>query len=173
MNRPSGTVPVEPPDSFYLSAAQGWIELGNFKEAEAELAHVQAALQSHAYTLELRWELEARRENWEQALKVARELLTAAPNRVSGWLHQAYALRRVADGGLRRAWEALLPAGEQFSKDPMVAYNLACYACQLGELDNGRRWFKRAVAVGKKEKIKQMALDDPDLEPLWPEIRQL
>ena len=32
--------PVEPPDSFYLSAAQGWMELGDPAEAQAELDKV-------------------------------------------------------------------------------------------------------------------------------------
>jgi hypothetical protein len=29
------------------------------------------------------------------------------------------------------------------------------------------------MAIGGKDKVKQMALKDPDLEPLWEEIRQL
>ena len=55
----------------------------------------------------------------------------------------------------------------------IIPFNLSCYACQLQQLDAARDWLKRAVAVGGKEKIKQMALKDSDLEPLWDEIRQL
>ena len=29
------------------------------------------------------------------------------------------------------------------------------------------------LVIGGKEKIKRMALQDPDMEPLWPEIGQL
>ena len=96
-----------------------------------------------------------------------------APKRSSGWLHQAYALRRVPDGGVQKAWEALLPASDKFPTEPTIPFNLSCYACQLQQLDTARDWLKRAVAVGGKEKIKQMALQDSDLEPLWDEIRQL
>ena len=82
-------------------------------------------------------------------------------------------MRRVPDGGVQKAWEALLPAGDKFPKELIIPFNLSCYACQLRQLDAARDWLKRAVAVGGKEKIKQMALNDADLKPLWDEIRQL
>jgi hypothetical protein len=43
----------------------------------------------------------------------------------------------------------------------------------MQQLDEARIWLKRAVQVGGKERIKQQALSDPDLQPLWEEIRQL
>ena len=82
-------------------------------------------------------------------------------------------MRRVPNGGLQKAWDALLPAFGKFPKEPTIPFNLSCYACQLRQLEVARDWLKRAVAVGGKEKIKQMALKDSDLEPLWDEIRQL
>jgi hypothetical protein len=100
-------------------------------------------------------------------------LLHAEPDRASGWLHQAYALRRVPEGGLQQAWEALLPAYEKFPQEATIPYNLSCYACQLGQLDDARQWLKRAVASGGKERIKHMALGDSDLEPLWGEIAHI
>ena len=115
----------------------------------------------------------AQQKHWEEGLQIAQALLRRAPKRSSGWLHQAYALRRVPDGGVQKAWEALLPASDKFPKEPTIPFNLSCYACQLQQLDTARDWLKRAVAVGGKEKIKQMALQDSDLEPLWDEIRQL
>jgi hypothetical protein len=39
--------------------------------------------------------------------------------------------------------------------------------------DTARDWLRRAAAIGGKEKVKQQALQDSDLEPLWDEIRQL
>ena len=90
---------------------------------------------------------------------------------MSGWLHQAYALRRVPDGGVQRAWDALLPAAARFPKEAIIPFNLACYACQTGKLDAARDWLRRAVAISDKEAIKAMALGDSDLEPLWEELR--
>jgi hypothetical protein len=33
-------------------------------------------------------------------------------------------------------------------------------------------WLEKACALGDARKIKHMALQDPDLEPLWPDIRE-
>lgn len=164
---------LEPPDTHYVLAAVGWLELGNPAEARAELAQVSPAQQDHPDVLELRWSMLAEEKRWEEGLQVAQTLLRCAPERSSGWLHQAYALRRVADGGLQRAWEALLPAFDKFPKDLLISFNLSCYACQMRQLGAARDWLKRAVRIGGKEKIKRMALNDADLEPLWAEIREI
>ena len=82
-------------------------------------------------------------------------------------------MRRVPGGGLRQAWEVLLPAADKFPREPVVAYNLSCYACQMQQLDIARHWLHRAVAAGQKEAIKKMALADADLQPLWAEIQEL
>ena len=164
---------LEPPDTHYFLAAIGWLELGNFAEAKAELAQVSAARQEHPDVLELRWSLAAEQKRWEEALEVARALLRRAPKRSSGWLHQAYALRRVPDGGVQKAWEALLPAFDKFPKEATIPFNLSCYACQLGQLEAARDWLARALAIGGKEKVMAMALNDSDMKPLWDEIRQL
>jgi hypothetical protein len=43
----------------------------------------------------------------------------------------------------------------------------------MQDLEVAREWFRRALKVGRTKEIKTMALADPDLEPLWEEIRQL
>lgn len=165
--------PLEPPESHFLSAAAGWLGLGNTQEAEAELAHLGPAWQNHPEVLEVRWALRAEQKRWEEALQVARSLIHAAPERASGWIDQAYALRRAPKGGLKAAWEALRPAVEKFPKEPTIAYNLSCYACQMRQMGESKAWLKRAMKLGDKEFIRQQALADADLEPLWQEIRTL
>jgi len=151
----------------------GWLGLGLRDDARAELEQISAANQSHPDVLEVRWELLAREELWAQALATAEKLVAGAPDRASGWLHQAYAARRVPGGGLEQAWAVLHPAAKRFPKEPTVFYNLACYACQLQRLAEAREWLRQAVAVGGREQIKRMALTDDDLAPLWPEIEKL
>ena len=163
---------IGPPETHYLSAAIGWLELGVPAEAEAELDRISAGLQSHPDVLEMRWLTLAQLKRWDKALAVARALVKKAPARCSGWLHQAYSLRRVSRNGLQQAWEALLPAYEKFPHEPTIAYNLSCYACQMQQLDQARAWMKRALKSGDKQKIKRMALEDQDLEALWDEIRR-
>jgi hypothetical protein len=50
---------------------------------------------------------------------------------------------------------------------------LSCYACQLQHLEEARTWLHRALKLSNKDKMKEMALGDPDLQPLWDEIREL
>ncbi len=166
-------VQLEPPDTHYFSAAVGWLELGNPAEARAELGQMSAAGRKQPDVCEVHWQVCAELKLWEEGLEVARALLASDPQRASGWLHQAYALRRVPGGSIEKAWEALLPAFDKFPTEPIIPYNLACYACQMKQLQLAREWLQRAALVGTQAQIKKMALEDPDLEPLWEEIRRL
>jgi hypothetical protein len=161
------------PHSHYLSASEGWLELGDIAEARAELARIDAALQDHPEVLQMRWAICVEEKNWPVALDVGRALLQAVPELSVGWLHRAYAIRRVPEGGLQAAWDALFPALKKFPETPIIPYNLACYACQMRRLTRARALLRRAIKIGGKTQIKQLALDDSDLEPLWPEIRAL
>ena len=156
-----------------MNAAIGWLGLGCADDAQNELAQISQPNRNHPEVLEVSWTIFAHKKCWKDALVIAGAELMAKPDNCSGWLHRAYALRRVTDGGLPQAWEALLPAAEKFPEEPVIAYNLSCYACQLQQLDQARIWLKRAIAAGQKDNIKKMALADDDLKPLWAEIREL
>jgi len=164
---------LEPSDRHRLNAALGWLGLNCPADARAELDAIAPAQQSHPAVLEGRWTICTLEKQWRDALEIAEQELKFAPGESSGWLHRAYALRRVSGGGLPQAWDALLPAAEKFPAEPIIAYNLSCYACQMQQLDLARTWLQRAVAAGKKDAIKKMALADDDLQPLWEEIKNL
>jgi len=164
---------LEPPETHFFAAAVGWLELGNPAEARMELNSISTSKRNHPDVLEVEWAICAAEKNWEAALIVARRILEIAPQRPSGWLHQAYALRRVAEGGLQAAWEALLPGAGKFPKEATIPFNLACYACQMNRMDEARQWFQRALEIGGKQEILAMALSDSDLQPLWDEFRKM
>jgi len=165
---------LQPPDTHYLAAAIGWLELGNHVEAGEEIAKIAPAFITHPDVLEVRWAVCASGQSWEAALLVAEILVDKAPERDSGWIHRAYAARRVKDGGLQKAWEALRPAFEKFPKTSMIPYNLACYAAQFGRLEEAWQWLHKAMAAaGDTQHIKRMALADADLQTLWERIRGL
>jgi len=161
---------LAPSDIHRLNAALGWLGLNAPADARAELDAIAPAQQSHPAVLETRWLLCAHEENWDDALLVAELEHRAAPDDSAGWLHRAYALRRIENGGLQSAWQALLPAAEKFPSEPVIAYNLACYACQLNQLTDARQWLQHAVKIGGQNAIQKMALADDDLKPLWLEI---
>lgn len=162
---------LAPPDSFHLSAAVGWLELGNPAEAGEEISRISPALLEHPDVLEVRWDVCASSRSWDAAYDVAEALVRVAPERSSGWVHRAYALRRKPGGGLEAAWSALHPAVKKFPKVPLIPYNLACYAAQFGRLDEAMSWLHCAMGAGADVKaIKEMALHDDDLKALWDRI---
>lgn len=159
---------LEPPDSHYLSAAQGWLELGNPAEAELEWNRISPDCRGLAAALEVLWEIRAQQKRWEEALEIARKIITTDPEGCSGWIEQSYSLHE-----LKRTEEALkylLPMAGKFARISTIPYNLACYTCQLGQLDEARKWLSRAMKIGGRKRIREMALHDPDLIPLRSEI---
>jgi predicted Zn-dependent protease len=156
-----------------LNAVLGWLELGNVKEAREELDRIGPEVQERPDLLEVRWILDARQEDWPAALKTAERLQRVAPNDAAGWLHRAYALRRLPNGSVQESAEILRPAAEKFPAEPTIPYNLACYECVQGNLEEARQWLREAMKRGGAKKIRAMALKDEDLEPMWPEIKKL
>ena len=55
----------------------------------------------------------------------------------------------------------------------IMRYNLACYECQLGRLEQAKNWLEKAFKLGDPKKIRLMALHDPDLESLWPKTGEI
>ena len=159
-----------PPNTFHLSAATGWLELGNCAEANEELKRLGPEVRGHPDVLEVRLQIYAATGNWDQAAEVGRALVQMRPEDRQGWITQAYAVRRMKGGGIPQAREVLTKAQALFPQEPLIAYNLACYECQLGDLPAARRWLAIAFNLGNAKMVKRMALQDEDLEALWGEI---
>ena len=86
--------------------------------------------------------------------------------RTTGWAgsNRSYALHE-----LKRTAEArdnLLRVVEKFPLSATMRYNLACYECQLGRLEQAKKWLEEAFRLGDAKKMKLAALDDVDLRAL-------
>lgn len=159
-------------DAMIANAALGWLELGMPAEALAELEQLSPEGRRHPAVLQLRWEITSALPDWEMALGVAREQIQTLPTEHSGYLNQAYALRRVRGGGVEKARNALLPAARLFPDNELVAYNLACYTALLGQLEEAAQWLLKALKVSKDAAaLTRVALHDDDLRALWPQIK--
>ena len=66
---------------------------------------------------------------------------------------------------MEAARAVLLGAREAHPNEPIVFFNLACYNSQLGNLEEAKEHLARAIAIDGN--VRKMALDDPDLEPIW------
>ena len=163
--------PLQPPDSIHLNAAEGWLGLGNHIEANEELERITPEMRGHPDVLVIRYEIYSTANKWEMAAEVARAISIMLPDDSFGWIHLAYSLHELKR--TKEAWNVLLPVADKFTEESTIRYNLACYACQLGKLKEGMKWLEKAVDLAGKKDIRQMALDDPDLEPLWAEIGDL
>jgi predicted Zn-dependent protease len=155
---------LTPPDSHHLRSAIGWLELGNPAEAAAELKNISVDQQENPAVLDILWRILARQKDWAAALDAARKHVDCDPDDPTGWINRSYVLHEIKR--TQEAWDCLLPAATRFSNEPIILYNLACYACQLGQLSVAHEMLKRSARLASSENIKQMALSDPDLQSL-------
>jgi len=163
--------PLQPPDSFHVRAAQGWLELGNHLEANEELEKITPVLKAHPTVLFTRWDIYAMGKKWDYAFILADSLLNYFPEESRVWINRSSALHEMRR--TKEALEKLLPAVPKFPGNSTIPYNLACYACQRGKLDEAKGWLEIAFKVGDPKEMKLRALDDPDLQPLWESIGKL
>jgi len=163
--------PLGHPDCFHLQAARGWLELGNPLEANEELEKIAPALCVHPDVLEVRWQISAKARRWEACIDLAEGIIALTPDNPFGWIHRSFALHELKR--TQEAWDNLIRVIKKFPDEPIIPYNLACYACQLGRLQAALNWLEKAFAVGDATKIKSMALADSDLKPLWDKIEQI
>ena len=167
----AGTVSLEYPDNFGLEAAKGWLMLGDAAAAKGELDRLSPGSRLAPETLEVEWEIHSARGAWAEAYAAAAQLVQSAPERDGGWIHRAFAARRMPGGGLETARTALLPAAGMFPKQFLIPYNLSCYAAQLGRVEEAWEWLERAMVAGNREAVRRLALHDEDLQALWSRLK--
>jgi len=160
-------------DSFHLSAAQGWIGLGDLVSANDELEEITPEFRVHPAVLFVRYEIYSNARKWDGAAEIANSLTKLLPENPAAWVDLAYATRRKAGGGMPQAKEILTEAKAKFPNEYLISFNLACYECQLGNLQAAKQRLKEAFELAGKRDIRLRALNDPDLEPLWNEIGSL
>jgi predicted Zn-dependent protease len=163
--------PLELHDRRHLEAAQGWFELGNCIESTEELDQTTREMRGHPSVLEVRFHIYAAAKKWEYAAEIAKAISELVPESPFGFIHRAYSLHELKR--TQEAWNVLLPVVDKFPKEHIIRYNLACYACQLGNLKEARAWLKKAIHMADPKQVKLMALNDPDLQPLWKEIGEI
>jgi len=140
------------------------LELGDHLEANVELEKISPRLRMHPDVLLLRYEIFAKAKLWEAAFYVAQALVEVEPKEPCGWINQAFALRKMSSGSAQAAWDTLIPAAGKYPKNPIIPYNLACYACQMDRLKDAWDWLKLAISLEVSQEFKLMGLDEPDLK---------
>jgi len=147
----------------HLRAAIGFIELGMLEDAISELESLPPEDRDRSSVLALRVEIYRTAGSWSLMEVVARELWKRHPDEPAYWTNLAWAVRRL--DSVLAARDILLEAVKRFPGDAMTNYNLGCYVCQLGDIDQAKTRVRKAIELDSKFRL--LALDDADLEPLW------
>lgn len=151
-------------DQHYLRAAEGWLDLGNANEAEAELSRIDAGQRRHPDVLHMQWQIYRKAKNWPGCYQTAQALTETAPKDPRAWTSFAqtlYYTQRVQE-----AYDIAVAKITSFPTHWPLYYDAACYACLTGRLDQARQFLQLASAMGNEAEVKQLAAQDPDLVAL-------
>lgn len=150
----------------HVQAAEGFLELGLPLLAQEEIDAIEPEHHTFPVVLRLKVEICRTLQRWTEMESPARILSEGEPHESYGWINWAYAARRIR--GLDAARDILRRALAHHREEAIVQYNLACYECQLGRLDEARANLR--VAFRLDGKFRGMARADSDLAPLHGEI---
>jgi tetratricopeptide (TPR) repeat protein len=162
-------MPLEPPDQQYWQAAVGYVELGMFQEANDQLENIDPFNRAAPEVRAVRLAIYHGLKRWELMAEIAKRLVEFQPNDVQWTISLAYATRR--PNSIQEAKEILLHAEPKFPQEAIIKYNLACYCCQLGQIEKAKRYLKQVFEIDANWRLK--ALDDQDLEPIWAQLGDL
>lgn len=156
-------MPFEPPDLQFYHAAQGFLELGMAHDANEELEKIEPFNRAAPEVLALRVEICRKLGKWDLMAEIAKRLNDFQPSEIQWVLSYAFATRRAVS--IEVAKQILLKSVAKFPKEGAILFNLACYDCQLRQLDSAKEYLRRAFEIDPR--WRDAALKDEDLDPLW------
>jgi Tfp pilus assembly protein PilF len=146
-----------------LKASLGYLELGVAQEAWDELEEIPAEEGSHPVVLRMRVEIYRALGKWAEMSEIAGHLVKVEPGQPDYWISLAWGQR--GSIGIPEAEKTLAAAAERFPQEATIHFNLACYSCKQGRLDEARGRLKTAIEL--EPAFKEAALQDDDLEAIW------
>ena len=156
-------MPLEGPDQLHLRAAHGYIELGCSRKPTPNWRKLTLSAEHLPEVLVARLAIYHGLKKWDLLAVVAKKLTEWNPKEPGFFVELAYATRRAES--IHAAHAILTRAASLHPTDATIQFNLACYEAQMGSLDRAKAHLKRATEIDAKFRL--MALEDPDLEPLW------
>lgn len=133
-----------------------------FDDSLAEMSTLPEAAWEHPWAAEMRILVLTQARRLDEALECSRALCTLRPDEVGGFIHAAFCLHEL--GRSLEARDTLLSGPTSLKAEPTFYYNLACYECALGNLNEARSRLDRSISMNRK--FREFSLTDPDLAPL-------
>ena len=149
-----------------LQPALGYLQLGMIEEANEEVEALPPELKTDIDVLGLRAMIYQESGAWQLLREVSGYLVKISPENSQNWIWLAYATRRCSS--ISEAEQILITAVRQHPTEPMIHFNLACYAARSGDLGIARERLSQAITLDSG--VRLLSLNDPDLEPLWAEL---
>lgn len=152
-----------------LTYANGYRELSMFKEALGEIEALPEALRQREPAIQMQLAIHMDAKNWKKALVHAKRLYQDDPDNSGNAVNLAYVTRRAE--GLEAAKSILAEACKRFPKEATIHYNLGCYACLEGNIEQAKASLMAAFALDKK--FLESAAKDEDLAVLHPWVQEV
>jgi len=154
-------------DQKFLGEAKGWLQRKSYTDVQCELDKISPAGRMHPDVLLAFLELQSGLKNHPRTIEAGRLLVDGRRclDRASVWLTLADSLHQL--GHTEEAYEKLKEFARHGSRDSLVHYRLAVYACLLGKPDEAKRHFTSAMNTPEGAKLKLAALEDEQLHDIW------
>lgn len=156
-----------------LLAADGFLDLGMFAEAWAELDRIAAGEQERAEVLIARVRLTERLKLWPEQLRAAWRLQEMFPDNAQWLLFMVQACDELGD--LEHSRIVVEEAARRFPQKTGVLYQRARLAGRLGHVAEARERLRAVLAMPHldADTIRGWAAKDPAFADLWPELAGL
>ncbi len=145
-----------------VSYAQGYIELGMIHSALVVVDEFTLDEQKNPLVLSIKADVYIHLKRYAEAFDYTETLCKVYPELPESFIQHAYVLHE-----LKRTQEAreILKKGPKGLKaKPVFYYNMACYECTLGNIDEARRLLREAIK--RDRTFEKLASEDSDLELL-------
>jgi tetratricopeptide (TPR) repeat protein len=154
---------LEPQDQRHLTAAEGYLEMGMFLAADAALDEIAPEFRHFPQVLNIREKIYEGMERWDMAVEIAKALMAAEPDSPRRATCLARVTRRAQS--LEAAIAVLQAAIERRVWNNQLYYDLACYTCLNGRMDQAAAYLEEALKLDPT--LRFIALEDKDLDKLW------
>lgn len=150
----------------HFERAQGWLLLENHAAADRALRQIPPAFRDRPEVEQFRAQLHLSAGRWAKAVPLLRRLHEQDPTEPQYAISLAFAVRRAQS--IAAAEQILLAARDRCPTEPIIWFNLACYAAQQHRLPEAQALLREAIRLDPN--CRDLAKTDPDLAPYWQAI---